>query len=135
MQSLWTMTKSHLVSHDNLFFFFNDTATTEIYTLSLHDALPILAKTGSSVPGTGGGTTHTDGAHPVACVDCHDPKTMELRVTRPGFLLGIRALAASGEPTPHLPSIERWRQTDRARPYDPNVDASRQEVRSFVCGQ
>src|SRR6266545_8037646 len=26
---------------DNLFFFFNDTATTEIYTLSLHDALPI----------------------------------------------------------------------------------------------
>src|SRR5258707_14903385 len=27
-----------------LFFFFNDTATTEIYTLSLHDALPILAR-------------------------------------------------------------------------------------------
>src|SRR6266487_1827772 len=25
-----------------LFFFFNDTATTEIYTLSLHDALPVL---------------------------------------------------------------------------------------------
>src|SRR5258706_7359940 len=25
----------------NFFFFFNDTATTEIYTLSLHDALPI----------------------------------------------------------------------------------------------
>src|SRR3712207_7415503 len=25
------------------FFFFNDTATTEIYTLSLHDALPIFA--------------------------------------------------------------------------------------------
>src|SRR6266700_8452022 len=28
---------------DLLFFFFNDTATTEIYTLSLHDALPTLA--------------------------------------------------------------------------------------------
>src|SRR5437667_3150826 len=27
----------------SFFFFFNDTATTEIYTLSLHDALPILA--------------------------------------------------------------------------------------------
>src|SRR2546426_771045 len=27
--------------HSSLFFFFNDTATTEIYTLSLHDALPI----------------------------------------------------------------------------------------------
>src|SRR5690349_25113539 len=28
--------------HFFFFFFFNDTATTEIYTLSLHDALPIL---------------------------------------------------------------------------------------------
>src|ERR1039457_7570055 len=27
--------------YDCVFFFFNDTATTEIYTLSLHDALPI----------------------------------------------------------------------------------------------
>src|SRR5258707_2354131 len=30
-----------------LFFFFNDTATTEIYTLSLHDALPISPSTAS----------------------------------------------------------------------------------------
>jgi nitrite reductase (cytochrome c-552) len=60
---------------------------------------------------------------------------MQLRVTRPGFLLGIRALAESKEPTPHIPSIEHWRKSDRARPYDPNVDASRQELRSFVCGQ
>src|SRR2546430_12940114 len=30
-----------------LFFFFNDTATTEIYTLSLHDALPISRDAGS----------------------------------------------------------------------------------------
>src|SRR2546430_13571885 len=29
--------------HISFFFFFNDTATTEIYTLSLHDALPICA--------------------------------------------------------------------------------------------
>src|SRR3989442_1795070 len=29
-------------THVSFFFFFNDTATTEIYTLSLHDALPIL---------------------------------------------------------------------------------------------
>src|SRR3712207_7386691 len=28
----------------SVFFFFNDTATTEIYTLSLHDALPILTR-------------------------------------------------------------------------------------------
>src|SRR3712207_8953148 len=31
-----------------LFFFFNDTATTEIYTLSLHDALPIWSRGSSS---------------------------------------------------------------------------------------
>src|SRR5215813_14585680 len=37
------MCLSFFVSCDfNFFFFFNDTATTEIYTLSLHDALPIF---------------------------------------------------------------------------------------------
>src|SRR5688572_32726496 len=36
----------------SFFFFFNDTATTEIYTLSLHDALPIYKKPGKS-PGAG----------------------------------------------------------------------------------
>src|SRR6266516_5587316 len=34
----------------NSFFFFNDTATTEIYTLSLHDALPISAGTTGTEP-------------------------------------------------------------------------------------
>src|SRR5258708_8572462 len=33
-----------------LFFFFNDTATTEIYTLSLHDALPISARRRVAAP-------------------------------------------------------------------------------------
>src|SRR5947209_15859369 len=33
---------SFALSNSFLFFFFNDTATTEIYTLSLHDALPIF---------------------------------------------------------------------------------------------
>src|SRR5438067_8958735 len=33
----------------SFFFFFNDTATTEIYTLSLHDALPILPGCGFEV--------------------------------------------------------------------------------------
>src|SRR5436190_10852565 len=37
---------SSLASRQPLFFFFNDTATTEIYTLSLHDALPISAGRG-----------------------------------------------------------------------------------------
>ena len=73
-------------------------------------------------------------AHPVSCVDCHDPKTMALRVTRPGFIEGIQRLAASDAPVPGLPSIERWRAGGKQRPYDPNA-APRTEMRSFVCGQ
>jgi nitrite reductase (cytochrome c-552) len=57
--------------------------------------------------------------HPVACIDCHDPKTMQLRVTRPGFMEGITALKAS---------------QGRAG-YDVNRDATRQEMRAYVCGQ
>ncbi len=73
--------------------------------------------------------------HPVACIDCHDPTSMALRVTKPGFLTGIAALARSDDPVPHLPSIEKWRRGDRNVPYDANRDASRQELRSMVCGQ
>src|SRR3712207_7177626 len=51
------------------FFFFNDTATTEIYTLSLHDALPIWLRAvswvGTSAEGqaslVAAGTGHTSG--------------------------------------------------------------------------
>lgn len=73
--------------------------------------------------------------HPVSCVDCHSPETMELRVTRPGFIQGIQALAESNAPTPHLPSIEQWRDGPQNTPYDPNELASRSEMRSYVCGQ
>ncbi|WP_257454905.1 ammonia-forming cytochrome c nitrite reductase subunit c552 [Archangium lipolyticum] len=57
--------------------------------------------------------------HPVACIDCHDPGTMQLRVTRPGFLEGIRALKAS----------------QGVQNYDVNTMATRQEMRTYVCGQ
>src|SRR5437588_12875498 len=51
------------------FFFFNDTATTEIYTLSLHDALPTCAAPASptwSSPAPRGGSSTTPGARPRA---------------------------------------------------------------------
>ena len=57
--------------------------------------------------------------HPVACIDCHDPSSMQLRVTRPAFMEGMRALRAS----------------QGVANYDVNRDASRQEMRTFVCGQ
>jgi nitrite reductase (cytochrome c-552) len=74
-------------------------------------------------------------AHPVSCVDCHDPRSMELRATRPAFISGMQKLAASTADVPHLPSVERWRRGDRAKPYDVNLDGTRQEKRAYVCGQ
>jgi nitrite reductase (cytochrome c-552) len=73
--------------------------------------------------------------HPVSCIDCHDADTMNLRVPRPAFLHGIRALAKSEYPTPHLLSIERWRKEGRKGEYQPNTEATRQEMRSMVCAQ
>jgi len=73
--------------------------------------------------------------HPVSCIDCHDPQTMDLRVTKPGFLVGIQELAASDGYLPGLPSVAEWRGGDRTEPYDPNALASRQEMRTMVCGQ
>lgn len=57
--------------------------------------------------------------HPVACIDCHDSQTMALRVTRPGFIEGIKTFKA-------FQGIEN---------YDVNKNATRQEMRSYVCGQ
>jgi nitrite reductase (cytochrome c-552) len=95
-------------------------------------------------------------SHPVSCIDCHDPQTMQLRVTRPGFLNGIKELARHvaeelareeakkpGErkppPLPHLTSIHQWarhyNKGERKEEYDVNALATRQELRSFVCGQ
>lgn len=81
------------------------------------------------------GDPHLGDAHPVSCIDCHDPETMSIRVTRPGFILGIDKLAKSDAPVPHLPSIQQWRDSGRDGDYDPNSMASRQEMRTFVCGQ
>src|SRR5262245_21596033 len=72
--------------------------------------------------------------HPVSCLDCHDPQSMQLRVTRPGFLNGIQVLAATTAELPQFPSIARWRKEGRGK-YDPNALASRQELRSMVCTQ
>jgi nitrite reductase (cytochrome c-552) len=74
-------------------------------------------------------------AHPVSCVDCHDPKTMAIRVTRPGLIQGMERLANGDGEVPHLPSVLRWREGPRDRPYDINKDASRTEMRSLVCAQ
>jgi len=58
-------------------------------------------------------------SHPVSCIDCHDPRTMQLRVTRPAFIEGIK----------------RAKLVEGVKDYDVNKMASRQEMRAFVCGQ
>jgi nitrite reductase (cytochrome c-552) len=55
----------------------------------------------------------------VGCIDCHDPATMKLRITRPGFFEGIRA----------------WKASEGVKDYDPNTMATHAEMRSYVCGQ
>lgn len=56
---------------------------------------------------------------PVACIDCHDPATMQLRITRPAFMEGL----------------QRWKKSQGIEGYDVNRDATRQEMRAYVCGQ
>src|SRR5687768_18097464 len=53
-------------------FFFNDTATTEIYTLSLHDALPISPRTAPSFRAA------LPSASPVSLAACRDRKSTRL---------------------------------------------------------
>lgn len=57
--------------------------------------------------------------HPVTCIDCHHPETMQLRITRPAFRAGIRAAKAA----------------EGIQNYEVDTMASRQEMRTFVCAQ
>lgn len=57
--------------------------------------------------------------HPVSCIDCHDPKTMQLRITRPAFEEGIR----------------EYKEGQGIVGYDVNTMATPQEMRNFVCAQ
>ncbi len=69
--------------------------------MPFHDALPLVKD------------------HPVTCIDCHEPNSMKLRITRPAFIEGIAALKANE-------GIEN---------YDVNTMASTQEMRSYTCAQ
>lgn len=55
----------------------------------------------------------------VSCIDCHEPKSMHLRVTRPAFMEGIKVYQASLG----------------VKNYDVNRDATPQQMRTYVCAQ
>lgn len=62
---------------------------------------------------------HKHVKHPVSCIDCHNPDNMELRVTRPAFMEGIK----------------KFKKTQGIANYDVNKSATRQEMKTFVCAQ
>ena len=57
--------------------------------------------------------------HPVSCIDCHTPSTMQLRVTKPAFMVGIA----------------EYKKSQGVQHYDVNKQATAQEMRTFVCAQ
>src|SRR2546428_3822426 len=71
-----------LCSHCFFFFFFNDTATTEIYTLSLHDALPICGSAAAQIA-YWNANSHRKG---VAC-----PRGGSVSRTRKPFTMRVRS--------------------------------------------
>jgi nitrite reductase (cytochrome c-552) len=57
--------------------------------------------------------------HPITCIDCHNPKDMSLRITRPALMNGLK----------------NYMKTKGINDYDVNRDASANEMRSYVCAQ
>src|ERR1035437_10412526 len=81
-----TVFASH-ISFFLVFFFFNDTATTEIYTLSLHDALPISPPNAwwSSAPST------------CRCNPCRDRKSTRLNSSHANISYAVFCLENTSE--------------------------------------
>src|SRR2546426_8668139 len=110
----------------HLFFFFNDTATTEIYTLSLHDALPIYGQEEGVAEGADSSGYPSRGAGPPApllqiALQLPEPHGPEGRTNTCG-----RVVAVSGDPQPAvIPPGNRCRGTvltpERAEVQHPPV--------------
>src|SRR6202040_4418045 len=72
------------------FFFFNDTATTEIYTLSLHDALPIWPHPGDEAPAR---------LPTLAGASCLDRKSTRLNSSHPSISYAVFCLKKKNKKT------------------------------------
>ena len=57
--------------------------------------------------------------HPITCIDCHNPKDMSLRITRPALMNGLK----------------NYMKTQGKPDYDVNKNATANEMRSYVCAQ
>src|SRR5208283_6021360 len=89
-----------------VFFFFNDTATTEIYTLSLHDALPISTRSPLRLCCARAGTLRAS--------PCRDRKSTRLNSSH--ITISYAVFCLKKKKTPHLSSLHQ----EKKRPY-PNL--------------
>src|SRR3989475_6471810 len=138
----------------SIFFFFNDTATTEIYTLSLHDALPIcyglgrtatdeeirawnidVSPTGEGLP-PGKGTAK-QGAQVFAskCAMCHGPTGKEGPKDR---LVGGQGTLTTGKPIKTIGSYWPYATTlydfiNRAMPFNAPGSLNPDEIYSVIA--
>src|SRR2546426_11467189 len=89
------------------FFFFNDTATTEIYTLSLHDALPISARVQAYRVRRAGESARLvhDSAQGACAARAGSPVRLRVRARRPAPARMIRTVFCARES--HLPQPGR----------------------------
>src|SRR5256885_16594884 len=86
-------------------FFFNDTATTEIYTLSLHDALPISSST--SVPRGSSRRWSDQGSH---------ERVVPRRPSRTRDTSVVAARAGGGRRSDSAAAPSRWHSADTGDP-------------------
>src|SRR5215813_14585936 len=89
-----------------IFFFFNDTATTEIYTLSLHDALPISCRVDGRPLPFGGSTT---------CATTGDRKSTRLNSSHVRISYAVFCLKKKTKTTHPSPSLPRTPPADTAK--------------------
>src|SRR5687768_2453822 len=79
--------------HSPFYFFFNDTATTEIYTLSLHDALPIYATFTERCLAEVEEIVMYEGGHTIAAMFVETVTgTNGILIPPDGYLQGLRAI-------------------------------------------
>src|SRR2546430_9542569 len=87
------------------FFFFNDTATTEIYTLSLHDALPISSRTRSSCRRVTRRAAHRIGYCSSGARRCPDRKSTRLNSSHSQISYAVFCLKKKKKKTMHYYTI------------------------------
>src|SRR3712207_8795406 len=107
----------------SFFFFFNDTATTEIYTLSLHDALPIYR-----VANVAAAIDITDEHRPALRIGGRDPtaarsrgargtadrKSTRLNSSHANISYAVFCLKKKKKKNKHINSIHLWQQYNKS---------------------